>query len=242
MTVGIGFAEIFDSTCTVAGVQDYDILTVRYNISGMPIWERVYTANMSDMVHEVNGVASTADLCYLLAGATHVNNETYGLVLKYDSYGDLVWSRNIGDGSMVVMNHVAITAEGGFVTMGTADWSPGGGGTEAVLTKLNVIGEVEWVTSFGGQQNDGKYVLLTKDGDYIFTGSIGIDTQGMYLAKLNSTREIDWAVAILTDGRAATNGTAPWIDPRAILNIKNETYVVATLYIKTSDLLIATLI
>ena len=240
--VGKGFAEIFDTTCTLTGMQDEDILTVRYNISGAPLWERVYTANVSGMVHEVNGVASTSDLCYLLAGTTQEGNVTHGLVLKYNSYGDLVWARNIGDDNMVAMNHVAITSEGGFVTIGTADWSPGGGGTEAVLTKLNLLGEVEWVTSFGGQRNDtGNHVLLTSDGDYIFTGSIGIDTQGMYLAKLNSTREIDWAVALLTDGRAAINGTAPWIAPRAILNLKNETYVVAaTLYNKTSDLLIAT--
>ena len=95
------------------------------------------------------------------------------------------------------------TTDGGYVAAGRT-YSCDNCGGDVSLLKTNELGELEWMSNFGGSKSDlGKYVRQTFDGGYIVTGytcSYGLGASDIYLVKTDSTGVEEWSRTIGGDG------------------------------------------
>ncbi len=119
------------------------------------------------------------------------------LALNIDrSYAQVVsFAKTFGGSSIDWANSVQQTTDGGYIVAGrTASF--GAGGWDLLLLKLDGSGDVQWVKTFGGNNDDGAlYVQQTTDGGYIvagYTRSFGTGYDDILLLKLDGSGNVQW--------------------------------------------------
>jgi hypothetical protein len=111
------------------------------------------------------------------------------------------WSKVYGEGNLAVDwgNSVRQTKDGGYILLGTTKSYSPDGFEAGCLIKTDVIGNIEWIKTYGeeGPYNiDVAYsVDQTDDGGYIFTGntqSYGLESTQLWLVKTDSKGKEEW--------------------------------------------------
>jgi hypothetical protein len=145
-----------------------DFYLVKTNSSGYTLWTRTYGGSAGD---RANSVQQTADGGYIVAGSTSSFGAAGDFYLvKTDSSGDTLWTRNYGGSSGDGANSVQRTADGGYIMAGYT-WSFGAGGCDFYLVKTDSIGDTLWTRTYGGTNYDGaNSVQQTTDGGYVVAG------------------------------------------------------------------------
>ena len=148
-----------------------------------------------------NASLQTADHGFIFVGSTLSKGAWNSdvLVVKIDSVGNQQWSKTYGDtgndyGNFIVQNQ----SSNGFVISGyTVSFGAPQGSTYVV--KIDSIGNVIWsniyATLLGSSSN---CIVKTSDGGYISTGEINTGNPGnpnsqIYLLKIDSIGNVDWA-------------------------------------------------
>jgi hypothetical protein len=91
-------------------------------------------------------------------------------LIKTDSNGNEIWSKNIGDGNYESGSSVAQTHDGGYIITGYTI-SYGNGAKDIWLVKTDNAGNEEWNYTFGGIFNEeGNQILQTLSGGYVIVG------------------------------------------------------------------------
>jgi prepilin-type N-terminal cleavage/methylation domain-containing protein len=181
------------------GAINYDVLLLKFDSSNNLTWSKTFGGAMFD---EGDSVVQTSDGGYIVVGYTY----SFGpgdddvLLLKFDSSGNLSWSKTINNGGLQdVGTSVAQTSDGGYIVTGYSV-SVGPGVNDALLLKFDSSGNLSWSKTFGGGGNDmGTSVAQTSDGGYIVTGrtnSFGAGGNDALLSKFDSSGNLSWSKTV----------------------------------------------
>ncbi len=159
-----------------------------------------YVSYGGKYLDEFNDVKETTDGGYVAVGRSNSevitkygigNNGMYdAIIVKFDSNGNVLWSKNFGGSNNDIFNSVLETADG-YVAVGSTssedididDYK--GGPTDAIIVKFNKQGNVVYKRTYGGTNLDGGESfnhIMIKDNKFIISGNADIYTKdGDYL-------------------------------------------------------------
>ncbi|HET7630068.1 MAG TPA: hypothetical protein VFK03_01720, partial [Candidatus Saccharimonadales bacterium] len=168
-----------------------DVFLARFDKDGNLLWTRTWGGAYNDYV---SSVSLTSDGGYALTGytASYGTNPGAGFdafLIKFDSAGDLKWSKTWGSVTGDELAYGVIsTSDGGYALTGeTASY--GGGGRDAFLAKFSSTGSLQWSKTFGGGTDDIGYSLVqTGDGGYAVTGEV--NGSNGFIAKFDANGDI----------------------------------------------------
>ena len=98
---------------------NYDVYLIKLNAFGDSIWSK----DIGDQLENTSeNIQITSDGGYVLAGTTWTTNSNYDVFLiRTDSNGDTLWTKNIGGNSTEHGYFIQETSDGGFVLTGSSD-------------------------------------------------------------------------------------------------------------------------
>ena len=158
-----------------------DYWVVKLASDGIIQWQKCLGGSSSD---QANSIKQTADGGYIVAGSSSSNDGDVSLnqgsndfwVVKLNSEGAPQWQRCLGGSSYDVANEIQLTADGGYVVIGSAHSSDGEasynhGSSDYLVVKLASNGATQWQKCLGGSNEDyGQSIQQTADGGYITAG------------------------------------------------------------------------
>jgi hypothetical protein len=180
------------------GAGDFDFWIVKTDADGDSMWSRTFGRSARDECHSI---IRSEDGCYMLAGYSSDtldpnSDYSWAWVIKVDSDGDSVWSRDIQDGYTVDCADIVQSADGGYVLAGsrrTGLPEP----YDFWAAKVNSEGELMWSRAFGGNHNDNCYAAeSTLDNGTVLAGStysFGAGDADAWLIKLDSNGDSVWS-------------------------------------------------
>lgn len=167
------------------------LLSISFYSQAQITFQKIFDRTGFDLSYSVQ---QTADGGYIIVGETTTDSTDIYLI-KTDTNGDTLWTKNLGGTGNDYGNSVQQTADGGYIVTGYG-YSFGAGGTDVYLIKTDVNGNPVWTKTFGGTANDGgAFVQQTTDGGYIitgFTGSFGAGLGDIYLIKTDANGNSLW--------------------------------------------------
>ncbi len=143
--------------------------------------------------------AKTIDGGYAAVGlaATSGNTNHDALLMKFDSRGNLLWSKTYGGSQEDYFFGLANTSDGGFVAGGS--FNSNGYGSyagDAWLVKTDANGTIQWQKKYTDNVNPGiiRTVIQTSDGGYAFIGDFPYmpGTGDIMVIKTDATGNIQW--------------------------------------------------
>jgi hypothetical protein len=166
------------------------------------------TPNVNTFIKVIGGLNTdyiysiypASDGGYIAFGATksYGAGNWDGLIIKFNSLGNIQWSKTIGGSNDDYIWPIYQTSDGGYIAGGWTT-SYGAGDSDAFIIKLNSSGNIQWFKTIGGSSADNILsISQTSDGGYIaggFTYSYGTGGDA-FIIKLNSSGNIEWSKAI----------------------------------------------
>lgn len=160
------------------GAGEDDIYVLKINQTGDTLWTKTYGGTRTD-----NGkaIVETNSSEYVFAGSTGSPGITSGnqdfYLLKTNSSGDLIWSKNYGTGGNLPFdwcNDMKKTSDNGFLMVGESSYnSP----LDILLVKMDSVGNFGWRKLFGDNFYDyGNSLCNTTEGGFILCGTTKIKT------------------------------------------------------------------
>ena len=180
------------------GASGIDFYVIKYDANGNALWNKIYD-NTSAGNEPLNDIFQTTDGGYVFGGFSQQSPNVYAYMVKTNSTGDTLWTRNWGGAGLSDCYLVTQTSDGN-VLIGGYTTSYGAGMEDAFLIKLNVnTGDTLWTRVWGGAQNEWLYNMQeTKDGGIILSGltnSFGAGNNDILLIKTDANGIIQWAKA-----------------------------------------------
>jgi hypothetical protein len=118
-----------------------------------------------------NCVVQTDDGGFIITGwifPDEQNIQSDVLLIKTDSFGDILWTNTIGDEDNEIGFCVRETLDG-YVISGQT--KPEGQPYDALLIKTDLLGEVIWSKTFGGEKSDAAFTVEISPNGYFVTGT-----------------------------------------------------------------------
>ena len=217
-----------------------DFHVIKTDAAGNLLWARTAGGSSYDQCHSIT---KSSDNGIVMCGYT--NSFGAGLadiyVVKFDSAGNLSWTRTVGGTDSDVGHSIISTLDGGYIVSGYTK-SYGAGMEDAYVVKLDAAGTVQWTSVVGGALDDNDLstsrIVQTADSGYTIAGSTasfnGTGSYDMYIIRLNPNGSLAWtktiggagtdvdeAIALVktSDGGYAVGG-------RSISFAPNEFYIV----------------
>ncbi len=168
---------------------------IKTNANGDTLWTRTFYIGGVDRA--ALSVEQTIDRGYVVAGYLHGFAVQYVDLIKTDSLGNAVWTKDFGTfGSVAIGRSVRQTIDGGYIVAGSRNVGPG---SVIQLIKTNENGDSSWTRQYAGvTAYDAYSVQQTRDGGYILAGqtSINSGTSDVFLIKASITGDSLWAKTI----------------------------------------------
>lgn len=231
-----------DKTENSHGGLDYWIL--KLNGSGDIMWQKTYGGAQPEF--DVY-VMETADGGFFAGGYSDsdvsgdktdpTNGQRDYWALKLDNNGNIEWQNSIG-GSLVDRPQAAFqTADGGFIIGGSSNspisgdkTEPNQGGFDFWIVKLDSTGNIQWQSTFGGNESDTfRNMTQTSDEGYLIGGYSKSNISGDKTE--NSQGDYDyWVLKLDSNGNQVWQNTigGSGIDYlRDIKQLADGTYMIA---------------
>jgi|JI10StandDraft_1071094.scaffolds.fasta_scaffold96902_2 hypothetical protein len=145
----------------------YDMLLIRTDGQGVPLWERSYGTADWDLCNAMEVLPDGFLLGGITYGGNHLNGGAY--VVRTNTIGDTLWTRTLGGSDMNECNGLALTSDQGFLVAGSKGTASGY--ADGFLTKLDQVGVQEWTVSLGGDSADVlRSVVQADDGSIVACG------------------------------------------------------------------------
>lgn len=149
-----------------------DAYFTKFDVSGAELWTRQFGASASSMA---NGIAVDGSGNIIVAGVTGADlygekNSGYAdcFVVKFDSSGNVLWTRLIGGGGDDIGNAVAVDAAGNVYVTG---FITSAGAYDVFAAKLDASGSQQWLEQYGsGDFDAGVAIAVDKSGNSYVTG------------------------------------------------------------------------
>ncbi len=171
----------------------WDGIIAKYDFNGNLLWNRNFGGTGDDRFHGVNkdndniivighSNSSNGDLTGVAKGGWD------GVVVKYNSVGDIVWNKNFGgdstdyfNGIDIISSKIIIVGESWSINMDLANKKKGS--ADCIIAKFNLNGDLIWNENFGGGPGNNIFFGVAEaDSGYIAVGysdSISGDLAGM---------------------------------------------------------------
>ncbi len=183
LTMDGGFVVAgYQNSFTVGG---FDVGLLKVDANGNLVWLKNFGGSLNDHGYSVK---ATSDGGYIIAGDTR----SFGAggsdvwLIKTNSVGTEQWSKTYGAAFDDEGRSVDETPDGCFVITGDTR-SFGAGLSDVGFMKADSAGNLLWITTFGGLQDDhGRSVVCTSDGGCIITGgtySFGAGGEDVWIIK-----------------------------------------------------------
>ena len=131
----------------------YDAFLVKYDSDGNRDWVKLYETTGSSSI--ARGVATSPDGSIYVAGTQ--GNSYQGFLRKYNSRGDVVWSKAVSN-NQATCRALATDNSGNIYITGKQDGDLHGevnnGGSDVYISKYNSSGERAWTKLIGSPDND----------------------------------------------------------------------------------------
>jgi len=167
------------------GTGTYDVYLVKTDEYGNLLWEKTFGGSNTHMGFSVK---QTKDGGYIIGG----NSLSFGsgdydfYLIKTDSFGNLVWQRNLGGTKNDFGRAVIEDANGDYIIAGFTN-SFGNGEYDIYICKYDTAGNIIWEKTYGMSGGDWCYsIQKTDDNGFIlagFTNSTGAGEADVYLVK-----------------------------------------------------------
>src|SRR6185437_259865 len=147
-------------------------------------------------------------------------------IAKYDTTGNLLWSKQVGaaggdtEGQGIAIDSSGNSYANGYTTVAISGQTKKGG-TDYFITKYDTSGTLLWTVEVGasGGFTEGEGISVDSSGNSYPTGftNVGISGQSQngfhdyYIAKYNTSGVLQWAKQVGTSG-GTTNGFGTSID------------------------------
>jgi uncharacterized delta-60 repeat protein len=194
----IGFGIAVDSSgnayitgaTTNSSAGSYDISVSKYNTSGTLQWQRGLGGTGVDFGY---GAAVDSSGNAYIAGYSNISGSAQLIIAKYDTSGTIQWQRQLGSAGVDVGNAVAVDSSGNVYATGYTD-STGAGVYDAVITKYDTSGTIQWQRVLGSANYEqGTGIAVDSSGNVYVTGYTTISaTEAILIAKYNSSGTIQW--------------------------------------------------
>jgi hypothetical protein len=159
------------------GSGDSDVVLLKYDASGNLLWYKTWGGTLWD--YAIGIAASNTGEIYITG-----NTKSYGsgdsdfFLLKYDSPGNLIWSRIWGGTSEDIAGGVAASGTGDIYITGCTK-SYGAGDSDIVLLRYDSSGSLLWNKTWGGTNADLALGIATSSTEGIYiTGDTHTYTTG----------------------------------------------------------------
>jgi len=168
-----------------------DWYIVKINNLGDTIWTKTYDyAGYDDWGFSA---AETSDGGFVITGVTQTWQETHAQIIKLNSNGALLWSKNYdsaGDWACSIYK----TNDGGFIISGSSTGNINNAGG-ILLIKTNADGDTIWTRVYGNPNwGQGVAVAQTNDGGYLTCGYLDLMTgnRKAYIIKTDIMGDTIW--------------------------------------------------
>lgn len=159
-----------DGGFVVTSAFDLNSNLIKFDSEGNIQWQSNLNTSYGT---EFKSVIQSTDGGYVVTGADNYSN----VLIKTDSEGNVLWNKKLSN-LQGAYNSVVESLDGGFVVVGNL-YSVGDdmksvykGGTDGVIAKYDVDGNLIWIRCFGGTSNDYfEKIILTQNNNYIVVGS-----------------------------------------------------------------------
>jgi uncharacterized delta-60 repeat protein len=117
------------------------------------------------------------------------------LITKYNTSGTIQWQRTLGGAGSDFGYGIAVDSSGNVYVTGPT-LSQGAGGQDALITKYDTSGTIQWQRTLGGSSTDyGQGIAVDSSGNVYVTGYTDSYGQGNYdvlITKYNTSGTIQW--------------------------------------------------
>jgi len=175
-----------------------DAFVTKMTPGGILVWS---VAVGDGQENGANAITETSDGSLVMVGNTNdaVARTNNIIVARLNSTGDLIWMRTIQGSGNDEAYGVIEASDGSYIVTGlTASW--GAGANDAFIMKLSPTGNLLWLKTFGGAQDERGYAIAnTADGGFIVGGSVeswGNGSRDVMIAKFDVAGNFQWANAI----------------------------------------------
>ncbi|MBI5538756.1 MAG: T9SS type A sorting domain-containing protein [Bacteroidia bacterium] len=182
----------FDHKYMVAGERDGEAFIMKIDTFGNILFGKKIGNNYGEKLFNV---ISTNDSCYIAVGqAYNINNSTSdALCVKFDSLGNIIWSKTLDFGDQEIAYTIQQTFDHGYILCGFLYQTQGN-----FIAKLDSSGILSWsqmITS-GNYSNVIYSVKQTPDSNFIAIGKTENSSpyrSEAYLIKFSPTGTIIWS-------------------------------------------------
>ena len=213
---------------TSYGPGDSNLFLMKYDASLALEWAQLVGGNTSEYGYSV---AMTTQNNTIIVGST----SSFGaggsdiLIVQFSRFGDFKWAKTLGGSKDDWGNSTAATSDGGFVLAGYTT-SYGSGEEAVLLAKFDAAGDLEWVRTLAGRNNNQAHgVTVTKDGGVVVC-SIIIDAahnnNNMTVSKFSSAGDFMWSRTLgKSDSNSETRCVRPTDDGGFVLSGASGGYI-----------------
>ncbi len=187
--------NIFITGSTGYNLGPFDIVTIKYNSSGVQQWAKLYNGTAGNTDDYAGDIATDrAGNIYLCGSTGFWYNPGNGVLIKYNTNGDSIWVRRYSVGgltaqyySMAIDRFNNVYATGKFTTSNRY---------HSLTVKYDSSGVLQWaaqyVSNVNNNDNSLKLALDTSRNAYV-TGATYIGSQSSYLTiKYSSSGTQQW--------------------------------------------------
>ena len=183
-----------------------DIFLTKYDSSGNLLWTRLIGTAGDDsssgiVIDKSQNIYISGYVTGGLSGNTQLGGSD-AVILKYDSSGNQIWSRQIGGTNDDIFRYIVIDPENNLILTGssnssTLDGNTNAGGYDILLAKYDLNGQKLLVKLYGTANNDYSFSLSNGLNKNIF---ISGQTDGAFAANTSKGKFDMFVMPLTTNG------------------------------------------
>lgn len=157
---------VMAGTTETYGHGDFDSYIVKVNKEGKKEWFHAYGGEDDEVA---NDIIATKD-GYIIVGSTNSFGLNYKdvFVVKVDKKGKVIWRHSYGGKYDDEAFAITQSPDGGYVIVGKSEVRRKG--SELYILKINSNGKGQWTRTYGGDNDDAGYDIVTTDTGYLIVG------------------------------------------------------------------------
>lgn len=205
----------------------------KYDSAGNLSWGKTW----GGVGNSGSSLVQTSDGGYAVSGTTSVYGTSGGddaILVRFDSNGNLSWSKTWGGAGDESGNSIVQTDDGGYIIVGTTATSIPSYHQSFFAVKFDSSGNLSWNKSYVAEYwyTSGESIVQTSDGGYAIAGNLlaGI---GPVIIKLNSDGDINGCLPSICATPSGTTSSPTLTTSPATETVSNLTVVTAN--VATND-------
>lgn len=208
---------IYVTGYTYDAVTKANITTIKYDVAGNEIWVRHYNGASNGNDRATGIVYDNNGNIYVCGFTTSgINNQNY-ILIKYNSYGNQLWTRTYDNGGYDCINDIATDNYNNVYVTGE---SQNAGHNDIVTVKLDPYGNALWLKRKDNGNNDFAKSIVVKNNN-VYVGGYGMfSSYNHFLVSYNLYGNEQYSTTAVTGSN----------DIAEAMTVDNNSYVYITGY------------